>query len=237
MKEGVGRALRRAIGRDDVLSRIKPRKGGVSVLMNEKRRLIFQHLMERPLTHLRELSRETGIPVGTADWHLKALMEANVVSVYQGRRRSHFYPSGWIDDSDLPCLSLLQGQTPKALYKLVQKNPGLSQTEIADKMKKYQQFVQPHIIGLERCGLLRSERKGRKKVHLVTEKLAELEQKYETRSPDYMENALEMLEKDGLNPKIRGRSKDAVRVRIDDGRNTFPIRIGANPISAIMKQR
>lgn len=235
MKEGVGRALRRVIGRDDVLSRIKPRKGGVSVLMNEKRRLIFQHLTEKPLTHLRELSRETEIPVGTSGWHLKALIESNVVEVYQGKGKSHYYPSGWIDKRDLPCLSALQGPVPKALYVLIQKNPGLSQTEIADKMGKYQQFVQPHITSLEKCDFLRSERKGRKKVYSTTGSLEELEQKYDRKSLDYFESTLKMLDRDGLNPKVRGRSKNSLRVKIDDGRTTFPIKINANPIRAIMK--
>ncbi|UCD92641.1 MAG: winged helix-turn-helix transcriptional regulator [Methanobacteriota archaeon] len=235
MKEGVGRALRRAIGRDDVLSRIKPREGGISVLMNKKRRLIFQYLTEKPLTHLRKLSRETGMPLGTTDWHLKALIEANVVSVHHGKRRSFYYPSGWIDEIDLDCLSLLQGDIPRALYGVIHKNPGLSQTQIAAKMKKYQQFVQPHIMKLERCGFLTERRDGRKKVYSSSDKLANLREKYEERSQDYIRKVLNMLDEDGLNPKMRRMSKDSMKVKIDDGRNSYSIRIGANPILAIME--
>jgi predicted transcriptional regulator len=235
MKEGVGRALRRAIGRDDVLSRIKPREGGVSLLMNEKRRSIFQHLLENPLTHLRELARETKIPVGTASWHLKILAEANIVANFEGRRRCYYYPSGWIESKDLPCLSTLQSGVPKGLYALIVNNPGLSQSEIAKRMGKYQQFVQPHIVSLEKCGFIRSKQEGRKKIYTHTDRLADLERKYERRNSKYLENVMHMLEEDGLNPKSQRRTKDVVKVKLDDGRNVFFVKIRMNPIRAIMR--
>ncbi|MFQ6060757.1 MAG: winged helix-turn-helix transcriptional regulator [Thermoplasmata archaeon] len=148
MKEGVGRALRRAIGRDDVLSRIKSRKGGVSVLMNSKRRAIFQHLIDNPLTHLREIARDMEIPVGTVSWHLKALTEAKAVDFFKGKRKCLYYPSDWIEKEDISCLSILQSRISRTLYSSLVKTPGLSQTELAGRLRKYQQYIQPRIVDL-----------------------------------------------------------------------------------------
>ncbi len=236
MKEGVGRALRRAIGRDDVLSRIKPREGGVSILMNERRREIYQYLAENPLTHLRSLARELNLPVGTADWHLKVLAGAGIVSAFEERNKRFFYPSGWIEEGDLPSLSRLQDETAKAIYFLVRKNPGMSQTEIAKKLGKYQQYVQPHLSGMEECGFLTARKKGRRKAYEVGGKVLELEKKYTEKSKSYLEQVLHMLRMDGLNPKIHGRSKVLVRVRMDDGQNVFFIKIRANPVKAILNK-
>ncbi len=235
MKEGVGRALRRVIGRDDVLSRIKPREGGVSILMNEKRREIFQHLMENPLTHLRELARKTEIPVGTADWHLKILTQEHIISTFEEKNRRDYYPTGWIESEDLACLSALQDRTTKDIYFLVEKNKGLSQTDIARKMGKYQQYVQPHLADLERHGFLTAVASGRKKVYQVGNKAADLEQKYVDRSSSYLDKILETLRDDGLNPHIQGRSKAVLKVKIDDGQNVFYLRIRANPVKTILR--
>jgi predicted transcriptional regulator len=236
MKEGVGRALRRAIGRDDVLSKIKPREGGVSILMNDKRREIFQYLMENPLTHLRELARETGIPVGTADWHLKILTQENVVSTFDDRNKRHFFPTGWIVREDLACLSVLQNKTTRDIYLLVERTEGLSQTDIARKLGKYQQYVQPHLVALEHHGFLKGEVSGRKKVYQAGDKASHLEQKYVDRSADYLDSVLQMLNSDGLNPRIQGRSKVVLKVKMDDGHNVFYLRIRSNPIKTILKR-
>lgn len=234
MKEGVGRALRRVIGRDDVLSRIKPREGGTSILMNEKRRDVYQHLAEHPLTHLRELARETGIPVGTVDWHLKVLVKSGIISVFDDRNKRFFYPSGWIEMNDLHCLSTLQDETTRTILALVRKRPGLSQTDIASELGKYQQYVQPHISDLERCGFLASEKKGRKKIYRFGSRISELEQKYTEKGKRYLEGVLDMLKEDGLNPKIQSQSKVLMRVMMDDGQNTFFMKIRSNPVKAIL---
>lgn len=236
MKEGVGKALRRVIGRDDVLSRIKPREGGVSVLMNEKRREIFQHLLENPLTHLRELARETEIPVGTADWHLKILTQEHIISTFEDRNRCHYYPTGWIESGDLAGLSVLQDRTTRDIYILVQKNKGLSQTDIAKRLGKYQQYVQPHLAALERHGFLSAESTGRKKVYEVSGKVSDLEYKYVDRSSDYQERVLQMLHNDGLNPHIQGRSRAVLKVKMDDGQKVFHLRVRANPVKTILRE-
>ncbi len=236
MKEGVGRALRRAIGRDDVLSRIEPREGGVSVLMNERRREVFQYLVENPLTHLRELARATGIPVSTADWHLKILQNSGIVSAFEDRNKRFFYPSDWIDDDDVLCLSRLRDQISKDIFQLVKRSAELSQTEIARKLGEYQQLVQPHIADLEECGVLRYKQEGRRKLYSMGAKVANLEKKYAIRSKIYLEKVIEMLRNDGLNPKVQSKSKVLMRIKADDGQKTFFLKIRANPVKAVLKQ-
>jgi DNA-binding transcriptional ArsR family regulator len=235
MKEGVGRALRRAIGRDDILSKIKPREGGVSILMSGKRRKIFQYLIENPLTHLRELARETEIPVGTVDWHLKILTQENIVSAFEERNKRYYYPTGWIATEDLAGLSALQDRTSKVIYHLVRRSRGLSQTDIAKKIGKYQQYVQPHLAALERHGFLVAAVEGRKKVYSIGSRASDLEKKYMDRASDYLDSVLQKLNEDGLNPRVRGRSKAALKVEMDDGQNVFYIRIRANPIKTMLK--
>jgi hypothetical protein len=88
---------------------------------------------------------------------------------------------------------------------------------------------------LERCGFLTARREGKRKIYSASDKLANLLEKYEKRSQDFIENMLNLLDKDGLNPKMRRMSKDSLNVKIDDGRNSYSIRVGANPIKAIMK--
>jgi DNA-binding transcriptional ArsR family regulator len=235
MKEGVGRALRRAIGRDDILSKIKPREGGVSILMSGKRRKIFQYLIENPLTHLRELAREIEIPVGTVDWHLKILTQEDIVSAFEERNKRYYYPAGWIATEDLPGLSALRDRTSRAIYLLVKKSQGLSQTDIAKKLGKYQQYVQPHLAALERHDFLAATVEGRKKVYSIGSKASDLEKKYAGRTSDYLDSVLQKLREDGLNPKIQGRSKAMLKVKMDDGQNVFYMRIRANPIKTMLK--
>jgi DNA-binding transcriptional ArsR family regulator len=235
MKEGVGRALRRAIGRDDILSKIKPREGGVSILMSSKRRMIFQYLIENPLTHLRELARGTEMPVGTVDWHLKILTQEDFISAFEERNKRHYYPAGWIASEDLASLSALRDRTSKAVYLLVKRKSGLSQTDIAKKLGKYQQYVQPHLATLERHGFLGATVEGRKKVYSIGGKISDLEKKYTSRTTDYLDSVLQKLHKDGLNPRIQGRSKAVLKVKIDDGQNVFYIRIRSNPIKTMLK--
>lgn len=236
MKEGVGRALSRVMGRDDVLSRIKPRKGGTSILMNERRREVYQHLAEHPLTHLRELARETGIPVGTTDWHLKILVGSGIVSFFEDKNKRFFCPSGWIERDDLRCLSTLRDEKSRTILFLMKRKPRLSQMDVADELGKYQQYVQPHIASLEKCGFLVSEQKGRRKAYSVGGRISELEEKYSEKGKDYLRAVMEMLREDGLNPKIQSKSKVLMRVKMDDGQNVFYMKIRSNPVKAIMSK-
>ncbi|MFQ5909772.1 MAG: winged helix-turn-helix transcriptional regulator [Thermoplasmata archaeon] len=233
MREGVGKALRRAFGQEDLIGKLEPRKAGVSRLMNPKRRSVFVHLLKHPSSHLRQLSRALGIPVQTLKWHLAELEEAGILaSVPVGNRRCYFVPAR-IEREDIPVLSSLSEEVNRRILSLLMKRGPLSQKDIFSSLGTYRQAVQPRLKALETAGVIRSSKRGRERTYEITDGLMELRDRYVERKGEVSKSLCKILDDDGLSPKVSKTLSRSAIYTIDTGEGRAEIQAYFDPLTIL----
>jgi parallel beta-helix repeat protein len=129
-----------------------------AVLDNETRNIIQKYISANPGTHYNSIKRELEIPNGALAYHLKTLeREGFVKSKRQGMYKILF-PIDIKDTSKSPHLS----ESQKLIYDLIQKNPGLSQKDIAEKIDLTLSTVNYHVNTLVKNDIIQLERVGNK---------------------------------------------------------------------------
>ncbi|MCK4366721.1 MAG: helix-turn-helix domain-containing protein [Thermoplasmata archaeon] len=233
MREGVGKALRRAFGQEDLIRKLEPREAGVSRLMNPKRRRIFVHLLRSPCSHLRQLSRELDIPTQTLKWHLAELKKAGILdSVPVGNKKCFFVPAR-IEREDVPTLSHLSDEMNRRMVSLLLRRGALPQKSIFTSLKTYYQAVQHRLKTLEEAGLVRSDRRGRKRTYEVSSELVELRDRYMEKKTEMSGKLRKVLEDDGLAPKVVKTLTRSIVYTIDTGTGREEIELFLDPLEVL----
>lgn len=128
-------------------------------LHNKRRREIHDHLRETGMSHVREISRATGIPLGSLHYHLNLLCRARcVVSVRRENYRVYFLPSKEFCSEDIRRLALLADPTRRSLAEALVHCAPLSQRDLCACLGASQPSVSRHLSKLEAEGLI--ERRG-----------------------------------------------------------------------------
>lgn len=231
MPKGLGSALKEALGQEDLLAKIQPRKGGASFLMNKSRRGIFQYILEHPCTTTRRVSRDTGIPHQTARWHVLRLLEAGYISARRIAGSDVLFPPGWIEVEDVGAIALLANDVRMSIVVALRDKDGMSQSEIARTLGTYSSKIQQHLHKLEKAGILSSVQAGRRKRYSLTNLLTSIQEKYLGRRKETSKWFIELLEKDGLNPLVEKRSSKYISLKVSGGKEVSRMKLYYNPIT------
>lgn len=126
------------------------------VLDHERRRLILEAITTEPGIHLGALRRELELGTGALVHHLRILQREGVVEARRRGNRVQFVPVGHRG----PVLRI-PGPLQQRLLDIVQETPGLSQTELAQRLEQPRNTVAYHINQLVGEGRLQRRREGR----------------------------------------------------------------------------
>jgi DNA-binding transcriptional ArsR family regulator len=133
---------------------------GEGALENKVRDRILGMIRKEPGASMTEIMKGADVSWSSAVYHLTVLeREKHVLSVRKGRERM-FFPKEkarveYERDAVLKNLSTAQ------IYKIIQKNPGIIQKYLSEKMGMKHPSVNWHICRLKEAGLVREERAGR----------------------------------------------------------------------------
>lgn len=130
---------------------------------NENRRNLIKSILESPGIHHNELLRECNIQKGQLQWHLDVLLKYNIIRKEKFGQYSVYFPiMNSIETLALFENGLAKSETTTKVFKLIQKNPGISSSEISDKINLARNTVKYHIDKLSKNDLILFKKKGRK---------------------------------------------------------------------------
>jgi len=218
-KTGLGKALRRAVGYEELEDDEKRReRGRRSTLMNETRQRILQMLSDRPCSHLRLISRSLGISTPTTDWHLKKLIRNGFVSRQMIGKKKVYFPKDFVASADVATFALLNEELPRKVLQELLLAPGLSQKALHERIGKG---------ALSRClgqmrttGILDTVTSGRF-VHYYI---------------DIKRNLLKMLERDSRSPKIVKARERAIEIEVLSGSEKRIMVIHTRPFAFMLSE-
>lgn len=138
----------------------------------ETRRRLYQHVVRHPGKYLRELQRDTGLAMGSLEYHLSALGGAGLVTVLQdGNKR--FFPAE-MDRRDKRILVLLRQALPRrVLLALLERSPR-SKADLAAGLAVAASTLNYHLGHLAEAGLVGAGRDGREATYEVADEAAVL---------------------------------------------------------------
>ncbi len=187
-----------------------------SLLLHPIRRELYQILCENPGTYLLELAELLEAPLGTLTWHLRILEREGLVKSIKFAGKRLFFPKMLRTQEAEMAYLTLRSKTARKIFQFVVNHPGCHQEQMAEVLHVHHDTIRWHVLRMERTGLIKIVREGRKKRHYLDHLgKALLEGSLNTISEAFVIFLMEKLEAGCLNPKIVERSKDRVTIAFD----------------------
>ena len=140
---------------------------GVDVLLNDRRRKIYEYIISNPGAYFREIMRAHGLGPNSAKYHLDTLEDHGYVhSGRCGRYLTYFSKGSKVDKNQTELHITLQNKNAQKILEIVVSNPGITPMEIQEKTELHRNTVNYNLNKLIKIGLLEKIRqKGRS--HLI----------------------------------------------------------------------
>jgi predicted transcriptional regulator len=143
-----------------VIGRLK-HKFDHPVLENEFRIKIFKEVIQNPGIHFREIQRRVEASSGTTNWHIKILESANLIKPEKTGYYKAYYPAKGVVEEAFE--DYIHNPTRRGIMELVISMPGMTQTEIAERIDIHPSTVLHHIKQLVESGVIAEVRDGKMK--------------------------------------------------------------------------
>jgi len=138
------------------------RVSGGNVLDQEVRAKIYEYIRQNPGIHLRGLSSEMQVKLGTMRYHLSVLQHTHKITVSSDTASVRFYEnSGTYSTGEQHILKHLRNETTKKILAVLLERPMATRQDIADAVGISGPSVSWHMKRLEEDRIVLSRRSGR----------------------------------------------------------------------------
>lgn len=136
----------------------------------ENRRRIFRYITENPGSHLRRISRDMEITIGTLRHHLEYLEKHEIVSSMMENNLKVYFDARSNGSEHRNVAPLLQQKRFRDILLYVLVHPGTTPMEMAKSLELKSPTLSKYNAILEKRGLLRCDKDGRSKhIYLIGE--------------------------------------------------------------------
>lgn len=150
-----------------------------NALENGNRLKMYNFIRDNPGIYFRELTAQLKINKGTAEYHLKILEMAGLITSMQNKTyKRYFLNDSAFSNSDQAVLSALREDMPRKILITLLKNPGLSHGEIANAIGISRSTVIWHMKTLKNCGIIESGYASITLRHYISPESLSIVQKY-----------------------------------------------------------
>ena len=133
----------------------------------EARKRIYDFVVSSPGTHLREIQRQIALPLGTVEYHLKYLVEKEMLVEKADGNYKRYYPVGIYGSVDRQLLSLLRQEVPRRIVMKLLLNPGMNFKVLSEGFPVSASTLSYHLSKLVDGEVVRKVKKGRESLFFV----------------------------------------------------------------------
>ena len=150
-----------------------------NALNNKNRLSMYNFIKENPGIYFRELISESKINKGTAEYHLKILEMAGLITSLQNKAyKRYFLNDSTFSSREQAVLSVLRESTPRKILVTLLENPGLSHGEIANAVGISRPAVASHMKTMAKNGIVISEYASITLKHYISSEFLPVVEKY-----------------------------------------------------------
>ncbi|MFX1428878.1 MAG: winged helix-turn-helix transcriptional regulator [Promethearchaeota archaeon] len=133
------------------------------IFENENRINILTQILNNPGIHQNELLRSCDLQKGQLQWHLDVLLKYHIIKKEKHGQYTLYFPVTASLESIESFKSLpTKSETTSTILEIIQKNPGISSSDIARKINLARNTVKYHIDKLSEKDLILIKQNGRK---------------------------------------------------------------------------
>ncbi len=133
----------------------------------DNRKRIFDHVSSHPGQHLREIQRKLDMPLGTLEYHLKYLLELDLLVEKEDGHYRRYYPQGAMGSQDKKILSMLNQAIPRKILLHLLLHPRSNFKDISSNFDEAPSTISFHVDKLVKGELIKKEKSGREMIYSV----------------------------------------------------------------------
>jgi predicted transcriptional regulator len=134
------------------------------IFEHEHRKKILKCVLNDPGIHHNELLRLCELQKGQLQWHLNVLLDNNIIRKEKFGQYSVYFPLfNEIEKIEEFINGLAKSDTTAKIYEIIKQDPGITSTEISNKIQIAKNSVKYHIDKLIKNNLIIAKKVGRKK--------------------------------------------------------------------------
>ncbi len=229
MPRGIGRAMEKALARDEGEA---PPQARESLLMHPQRRELFRLLCLRPCATAGELARQAGLSSNAVRWHLVRMAGAGLVV---RDASATYFPKGFIDPADGPLFRVLAEGGTRDVFRAILEAPGSTQREVSSELGVSRQSVFKGASVLEGHRLVTSIQDGRFRRYYPTGLLFGRREAHRPRARAFADHLLKQLQAGGLTPNVLRRTDRQLLVRISRGKSAEALDLTLDPYTTVLQ--
>ena len=128
---------------------------------NTERVLLF--IQQNPGCHLRQIKRELGLSMGTAQYHLNLLEQSGKIASERHSLHRFYFPAAIFEKNDRNILKILNQETAREILMFIMEKKNPIQIEIVDRIKISAAAVNWQIARMTEMGIITELREGKYK--------------------------------------------------------------------------
>ena len=235
-KVTVGIAMKSALGQNIPVS-LEKRKGFVSLFMNAQRRKLFNYLCNYPCSNMRMVSRDMGIGLPSARWHLDHLRGMGFIEYKDIGKFKIFYPSRFISKEFVEAYALMNKEQARTIFKWVLGKGGISHQDLANGAGLSPQNLGGWIKKFEELEMITPVKDGRINRYFPTILVSEMEKMERNQRNGFKRFILNKLHQDGVNPRVSESSGNRYVLDIKVGGESYYLKLSLTPLRTILDGR
>jgi DNA-binding MarR family transcriptional regulator len=204
-----------------------------TLMMNTTRRRILTLLCNTPCQSVAEIARTLRTSRANASWHLEKMVAANFLTKKRFGGGWVFFPYHFIDDDDVPVLTVLADPFPLKVYQIVSNQPNISQSDLRKALNVSRQALAWHISKLLQIGLIENILDGRYKRYRITNYLDSRTKRHQKRTAIFKGLILRSLRKDGTDPVIVKSLTRTLVVKLRVGKGSSVLEVNLDPFHVL----
>lgn len=232
----MGIAIKTALGQEIPVS-VDKKRGFVSLFMNAQRRKLFHYLCNYPGSNMRMVSRDMGVGLPSARWHLIHLVEMGVVESRSIGKFKIFFPTRFINSDYLNVYALLNNDKGRLIFNIILENGGVCHSDLARELGISSQNLGGWMKKFEELEIVAKVRDGRNNRYYPTIIVSEMESMEREQRNAFKRHILNKLNADGVNPKILESTGNRYLLELTVGKNKYLLKLNLTPLKTILDGR
>jgi len=207
---------------------------GRSRLITGNRKEILQALYRYPASNISKISRTVKLTPNTVKWHINALKRNEYIVEDRIENRSIFYPSNFLDPTEVQLLTILNDETCGRIFSHVFTNPGRTQKQIKQDLGLTQNTAGYFLRKLTHIGAIEEIHRGKFKYYYPSKLFVTKFEERDRKSMEYVNFLISRFKADGLEVADLAAEGETLKFKIKLKKSEEEIIIQINPFHSLI---
>jgi len=135
----------------------------------ETRKAVYDLVVRKPGVHLREIERDTSLPLGVVRYHLDRLQREELIFSEEDRYFKRFFPKNRIPNVPTGTFAVLRQESLRKVMLHLLNNPGSTHAQLKNALQLPPSTLSTYLSILLKKGAILRERKGKENFYSVAD--------------------------------------------------------------------